>query len=72
MFRVTKERLRIIIRVRSTQVLMRVIEGWWNLGTSWSRAINEVRVIDMLDSGMTDRLGTGRWHREVLIIDFLD
>ena len=51
---------------------MRVINGWWNLWTSRSRAIDEVRVVDVLDSGMADQLGTGRWHKKVLIIDFLN
>jgi len=36
------------------------------LVASQSRAINEVRVVDMLDSGVTNQLGTGRQHREVL------
>jgi len=41
-------------------------------GTSWSRAIKEVWVIDVLDHGVADRLGTGRQHRKVLIVDLLD
>jgi len=51
---------------------MRVLDGWWDLGTSQSRAIKEVRVVDMLDSGIADQLGMGRWHREVLLIDLLN
>src|SRR5882724_1159556 len=48
------------------------LDGWWDLGTSWSRAIEEVRVINMLISGVANWLGTRRQHREVLIIDFLN
>jgi len=51
---------------------MRVLDGWWDLGTSQSRAIEEVRVIDMLDSGVTDWFRTGTWHKEVLLIDLLN
>ena len=48
------------------------LDGWWDLGTSWSRAIEEVRVIDMLESGVADQLGMARWHSEVLVIDLLN
>ena len=36
------------------------------------RAIDKIGVIDVLDSGVTDQLGIGRWHKEVLIIDLLN
>src|SRR5882724_6980321 len=45
---------------------------WAMEPVSWSRDIDEVRVIDMLDCGMSDQLGTRRWHREVLVRDLLN
>src|SRR5882724_4732308 len=65
-------RERIITRIGGAIIFIEVISEWWCWCLSRLRVIDKIRVVDMLNSCVTNLFRTGGWHKDVLVVHHFD